>query len=516
VGHADIMEVVGGPPPAHIKQICEGIVERGNIAYGGISNVTPYNMSNTFESGSKEWYITNSINDILANIVGPPFIRPSFPLYFLKYNGGNNITDVELSFDENTEISNNKLQKAIALLPSATHIAVPMKKLPPQIPKQWLSNLRSLTAPGLKHIRKGAFFYSFGLYRPLQIDLPSVASIGRDAFSDARRLAFVNLHDTLKFIGDVSFDINYMRRICIPDFTHFLGYTPFASSRLASYVSLSDLVTMLPFPFANSMAETLSITCYSRINNIKKMLTQMGSTYMPNIKNVNITFDDSINHTVNAQYVNTILAANSTAPYGEWDGLFAMVRATSNLVSLDLSNLTMSDDEIKNIDVIDDGIPWGIFFPHITTVDFDLNELFKKLKGVVLFDTKTVTKDAFAGCSGITKVLGFCDTTAFEAGSLSDLTPSELRIKVTQPKNLAPFLNALQRAGLIFSNISRFVIKFSNSIAQGTSIGGCVADLLAALPPPPKIPRIPGFLTLTALFTSIYEIAISPIFTTFQ
>jgi hypothetical protein len=394
-----------------------------------------------------------------------------------------------------------------------------MKKLPTKIPKQWVNNLRSLTVPGLKHVRKNAFYNSSTIGITIaQIDLPSLESTGYDAFRYTL-LASVKFNDTLKFIGSWSFWHAYIRLARVPSFTHFLSGHSFDTNVLLSYMSLSDLATMGDGMSSGSPAETFNVTCYSRISNIKKMLTRMSqSNGIYNMKNITIAFDDSIKHIVNTKYINTILSAKNNPFYGNWDYFFYNIRLTCNMVSLDLSNLIMSNSEIKAINVTDSSIPWDILFPHITTVDSGFSNLFKKLKGVVLFDTEAVAKGAFAGCQDITKVLGFCDTATFEAESLSNLAPSELQIKVTQPENIMSFLSDLQNAGLTFPNISKLIIKFSDSMAKSASVGDYVSNLLAALPPPPENSQNSGLFGPNCIiyfdlrnsnFTNIYDLPIN-------
>jgi hypothetical protein len=185
---------------------------------------------------------------------------------------------------------------------------------------------------------------------------------------------------------------------------------------------------------------------------------------------------------------------------------------------LDFSNTKITETEIQSLgsESIDSNIPWVLSLPHITKVNTNFNNLFKKLKGVILSDAETIEEEAFANCKDTAKTLGFIDTTIFAPDSLALLEPTNLEVTVTHPENLTAFLSDLNDTGLAFSNILRFTIKFPNSVAQSVSIGPYIANLLTALPPPPKIPRFPGFLPLTALYSSIYKTVTLPIFTTFQ
>jgi hypothetical protein len=167
VGYAEFLEVVG-PPPLHLKQICEGILERGNVVWKYFEGMkTPGNCS-TFEPYSDNWYIANNLDNVLYRAINNSCISP-----FLKYKyDEDNITSVGLLFNENVSVSNSMLQKAMALPAKIKHIAMPMKKLPTPIPNNWKANLLSLEAQGLRHIEGGAFYNS----NMEAIDLSSIES----------------------------------------------------------------------------------------------------------------------------------------------------------------------------------------------------------------------------------------------------------------------------------------------------------------------------------------------------
>jgi hypothetical protein len=492
--HAGFLErAVGDPlqptlPPPHIKQICEGILERGEMALECISNVAPYSSDNGFGVGSDGWYAANNINNILEKAVGHP------SLYFLKYKHSNNsITGLELSLDKNANTPKNTLQKAIALLPSATDITVPMKKLPNPIPNQWKKKLNSLSAYNLEHINGGAFKGTSTTDRHYisSLNLPSVESIGNQAFNYDLGLRFITLSNTLKFVGNESFKNTYIPITNIPNFTHFLSgqafYCYYGSSFYLRSLSIADSLRFNSNAFERNCPETINITCYGRTNNIKGILSKINDNTIKKtyLKNLNIKFSDSIKNVINVNYIKNIITMIKTIP---------PLDKIKERCLLDFSNTKITESEIQSLgsESIDSNIPWVLSLPHITTVNTNFSNLFKKLKGVILSNAEIIEAGAFADCKDTVKTLGFIDTTTVAPDSLALLEPTTLEITVTHPENLAAFLSDLNNAGLIFSNISRFTIKFPDSAAQNASIGHRVANLLAALPPP-KSPRIPGF-----------------------
>ncbi|MDR0633057.1 MAG: leucine-rich repeat domain-containing protein [Holosporales bacterium] len=382
---------------------------------------------------------------------------------FLRYRfNEDNITGIELNVDSDC------LDKATYLTNgNFAHIAIAMEKLPYPIPKPWLNNLRSFTAPKLKHIRVGAFSGTYDDHYKMQLfKLSAVESIGASAFS-FDSISLLELSNALKFI-DTAY-IWEIQSVAVPHFTHFLCGNCFGH---LYQLSASDLFRVSDSPVLSIIL--LNITCHSRINNIRKLLDTIDiSIYQHSFKNINIKISDSIKHIVDVAYINEILAMDSTL------ALLDSMVSNEGYGFLDISNTTIPENNLRSITV--GSLPWVLSLPRITTVNASFNPLFRKLHGVILFDAESVTNRAFTDCSHFT-TLGFRDTTTFSGTPLTELTPSIFELTVTQPKNISSFLSALERAGLALSSVEKFIIKFPNSLAQSTNLGSYVASLLADWP----------------------------------
>ncbi|MDR0632841.1 MAG: leucine-rich repeat domain-containing protein [Holosporales bacterium] len=484
VGYAEVWEDdevdIDDAQSLLIRQLCDNIIENGNTAYEYLDGIESRSISNTFRIRSKEWYMLRGVNRVLEDVV----VHPA--LYFLRYKyNGENVTGVELSCDANANIPDGVLQKAISLSPSAAHINIPMQKLPYPTPKPWKNNLQSLIAPGLKHVRGEAFAGDYDDYYKIRsVDLSSAESIGYLAFYRCDSLNSLKLSNALKFINNGAFYWHSIFSLNIPYFIHFLSNRVFLpydeSSEYTPILSTADLLRPVGDDCCNHSLPIspviLNITCYNRINNIKPLLEKI-LYYSDNTKSLNIRIGDSIKGTVTTNYINEILAMNSS----DCDLLYYMVE-NSGRGLLDISNIEISEDGLHSL-TKDGDLPWVLSLPHIATVDASFNGLFQQLHGVIL-DTGLVREGAFDECSGLT-TLGFRDTTVFEGTPLAELTPSILELTVTQPQNVPCFLSALEWAGLGLSSIEQFIIKFSDAVAQDANLGPYVASLLAVLPPPP-------------------------------
>ncbi|MDR0632827.1 MAG: leucine-rich repeat domain-containing protein, partial [Holosporales bacterium] len=498
VGCAEVDTEVNELPLPAVRQLCEGIIKNGNSALEYLGGGAPGVMTNTFGIGSNERYTLQGVNRILENVVVHPNILP-FLMY--RYDGGS-ISGVELSCDE--DATETLCQKAIALLPSATHINIPMKKLPYPTPRPWKNNLLSLSVPGLKHVRREAFKgTSSADYTMRSIDLPSVESVGYYAFYNCTGLNSLKLPNSLKFLRNYSLLYTGLSFLDIPHFTHFLEYTVivrdfhFTNGGLKK-ISMSDVHANHASAISSLWyVETLDITCYSRLNNVKRALKK-SSISGGSFKNLNVRISDSIKHVVNTGYINEILAMNSS-DYG----LLSSLVSKNGRGFLDFSNTEIPETNLRTINKTGN-LPWVLSFPHITTVDSSFNTLFKQLKGVILSNVGSVVDGAFTDCSGLT-TLGFEDTTTFVGTPLDGLTPSILELTVTQPQNVPCFLSALEWAGLDLSSIEKFIIKFPNEVAQSANLGPYVASLLAVLPPPPPSPsNFSGNPALSSINNTLY------------
>jgi hypothetical protein len=424
VGHAEFLEIVGAPPPS-IKQICEGIVERGNVVWEYLEEMKKPGNCNAFEFSSDGWYVANNMDNALYHVINHSSILP-----FLRYSyNGGSITEVELSFNKNLNVPNNILQKALTLPAKIKHITMPMKKLPNPIPKQWKKRLNSLSAYNLKHINGGAFkgtsFYDdysrwdvYDYHYISSLNLPSIESIGNKAFNYDLGLRFITFPDTLKFVGNESFYYTYIPITNIPHFTHFLSgqafycyydYSPYLGS-----LSISDSLRFNSNVFERNCPETITITCYGRTNNLKGILKEINDSNINKsfLKNFNINMSNSIKDVVNVDYIKDIITMAQTVP---------PLEKIKERCFLDFSNTKITETEIQSLDPasIDNSIPWVLSFPHITTVNSNFNDLFKKLKGVILSDAKTIEAGAFADCKDTAKTLGFIDTNASYGSNFS-------------------------------------------------------------------------------------------------
>jgi hypothetical protein len=446
-GYAEVEADGNELPPPAVKQLCEEIIASGNVAYEYLDGGTPGAMTNTFGIGSNGWYAFKDVNRILEDIVVHPSILP-----FLRYRyEDGRITGVELSCDE--DATETLCQKAVALSLSAIHINIPMKKLPYPTPKTWKNNLKSLSAPGLKHVRRGTVKGTYSNHCKIQsVDLPSAESIGYAAFNYVN-INSLKLSNALKFTN-YAFNYNKILSVNIPHFTHFLSSSTFSTSGDGigfKLLSTTDLLRPREYALYSSPV-TLSVTCYSRINNILKLLNKMDYSLNSSVlKNLNIKIGDSIKHVVNTGYINGILAMNK----GSYDVLDHITR-NNGCGFLDFSNTEMSETNLRTINKTGN-LPWILSFPHITTVDSSFNTLFKQLKGVILNDVGLVTDGAFDDCSFTT--LGFGDTTLFDGTPLNGLTPSILELTVTQPQNVSCFLSTLEGAGLGLSSIGNLSLN---------------------------------------------------------
>jgi hypothetical protein len=490
------------PQPAVVQQLCEGIIANGNSVLKYMDGGAPGAMTNTFGIGSNGWYAFKDVNRILEDIVVHPSILP-----FLKYRyDARNISGVELSCGANARISDGVLQKAISLLPSATYINIPMRKLPYPTPKPWKNNLTALSAPGLKHVRRRAFAGDCdNYYRIISIDLPSAESIGEEAFSSCQYSCSVQFSNLLKFVGPRAFCYSRLTTVDIPASVHFLSEGSFENYDDVYYLcclSVSDNLRNIQDAFTCAPLSKMTITCHSRTNNIRGLLEALYESDRDyqfwRFKKINIIFDSSIAKVVNKEYITDILSLNA-----EDNQLLSSCTEQNGHILLDFSNIEMSKNDICSIST-ESNLPWVLSLPHIATVDTSFNDLFKSIRGVILAKTESI-EAAFDGCSDNMRSLGFIDTCAFEGTPLADLEPSILELTVTQPQNVHRFLSALEVAGLGLSSVEQIIIKFPAEVAQSANLGPSVASLLAVLPPPPpQISQgIQHFQVLTTLFTSI-------------
>ncbi|MDR0632966.1 MAG: leucine-rich repeat domain-containing protein [Holosporales bacterium] len=465
-GYAEFLGAVSAPPSSAVRQLCEEIINNGNIAYKHLDEVEFGSMGNPFRIDSNWWYILQGVNRILEDVVVHPDLLP-----FLRYRyDRENITGVELFCNANANIPNDVLQKAIALSPSATHINIPMRKLPYLTPKPWMDNLLSLSAPGLKHVRGWAFRYEYDDVMQ-SIDISAAESIGECAFCSRNSINSLKLSNALKFIN-YDAHVGDGLSVNVPSFTHFLTDGAFGHG---TSLAIADLLRFSDSPFG--YCSIINITCYSRINNIRSLLDRISNSIDTEMfETLNIRFNDSIKHVVTVDYINEILAVNK-----EPLDLLVQMFDNGGCGFLDISNIEISEGQLSSIERQGD-VPWVLSFPHITTVNNLFNDLFRDLHGVILFDAESVTEGSFDGCSNNISTLGFVDSCSFVGTPLAGLAPSILELTITQPQNILCFLGVLEGAGLDLSSVERFNIKFSDAVAKDANLGHYVASLLTALP----------------------------------
>ncbi|MDR0632729.1 MAG: leucine-rich repeat protein [Holosporales bacterium] len=320
-----------------IKQLCASIVDQGNMALEYLNGNSLHFIPNAFAVNSNNWQFMQQFDHILGNIVAHQNILP-----FLRYKyAGNNITRVDLLFNDVVNAPADSANKAFAFFRSAANIAMPKswKKMPFQIPIADYT-LLSFSAAGLKHLGPWGLA---GHYDLRTVNLPSAESIGFLAFFSCDKLAFAQFSDKLKFISSDAFQ-DHPFVMNIPHATHFISWPQscrllqisdllcgpqddsyykggfsWASQHMPGLLGYQDskhagMVNRAVVRGGN-MSLTLDITCLGRKNILPGLMAKLclliGKMFDAATSfAVNIRFDPSIQNIVTTSYIRDILSTN--------------------------------------------------------------------------------------------------------------------------------------------------------------------------------------------------------------
>jgi hypothetical protein len=471
-----------GVPQTPLEKTCHHIANSGSVAIAYLDGKTSgYRFTNPESFGSNNWHILNNTNHVLDSLLKHPAAAP-----FIKYeqNSNGEIVSASLIFNEEP-VSEEILQRALALLTSAVHVQMPLSFTSVgSYASSFTGNDRlvSFSAPGLISVNNGLFQACTSLSK---VRLPVVELIGNSAFEGCADLSIVELSDSLRTIGQYVFKgCTSLVNIKVPNSVTALSNEVFNDCENLRYLTIPSGITSFGGDaLRGAPIETLTISWNAATDNIPTLLGNFyaaltdGST----MHRLNLLINPSIAGNITKNELNAVLGIAQEEGGENYEQLFYQIGNNSGGGFIDLSETTIGISDLNNLDVNEE-IHWILSLP-CTAVGSGLGILLPALSGVILPKAASITADAFSGCSSNITKLGLVDTVTIADTAFDTLEAVDtLEIIVTQPEKFTSFLSKLTAAGLNLGTLEKIVIKIHDSIVDDVQLEARIADLIKKLP----------------------------------